>query len=203
MPALLFTIIPNGVVCGHQVKKELRKQALAARFDLPIEERLAKSSRIERLLFALPEFRAARTVMFYASFRTEVETGPMIRRAIDEGKRVVLPKVKGKELALYAIRDFDQDVAPGAWDIPEPVNGKPVDVRSVDIINMPGAVFDEGGNRLGYGAGFYDRLLADYHGATVALAFELQIVPEVPAAQHDVPVKRIVTEKRVITTQRA
>lgn len=185
------------------MKKELRKQSLAARFDLPIEERLAKSSRIERLLFDLPEFRAARVVLFYASFRTEVETRGMIRRALDEGKRVVLPKVKGKELALYEIRDLDQDVAPGAWEIPEPVNGKPVDVRSVDIIIMPGAVFDEQGNRLGYGAGFYDRLLAGYQGATVALAFEVQVVPAVPSAKHDVPVKKIVTEKRVITAHSA
>lgn len=171
---------------------------MAARFDLPIEERLAKSSRIERLLFDLPEFRAARVVLFYASFRTEVETRGMIRRALDEGKRVVLPKVKGKELALYEIRDLDKDLAPGSWGIPEPVNGRPADLKGVDLVVLPGAVFDEQGNRLGYGAGFYDRLLAGYQGATVALAFEVQVVPEVPSAKHDVPVKKIVTEKRII-----
>jgi len=180
------------------LKNELRQRVLDARFRLLPEERKAKSREIEKRLFGLPEFQAARTVMFFASFRSEVETHHMVRRALAEGKRVVLPKVKGKELALFRIKDFDKDAAPGAWDIPEPSNGTPVKLRDIDIIMVPGAVFDEKGNRLGYGAGFYDKLLAPYKGMTVALAFELQIVENVPAAAHDVPMKKIVTEKRII-----
>lgn len=180
------------------LKKDLRKQVLDSRFKLSPDDRRAKSRKIEERLFSLPEFRDASTVLFYASFRSEVETWQMIRRALDEGKRVVLPRVKGRELALFAIQDFDRDVAPGAWDIPEPVRGTPTKIGEIDLVIMPGAVFDEQGNRLGYGAGFYDRLLEGYSGMSVAFAYEMQIVPEVAVSPHDIPVKKIVTEKRII-----
>jgi len=124
----------------------------------------------------------------------------MIRRALAMGKQVVLPKVKGKELALFWITDFDRDVAPGTWDIPEPTTGTPSDLKDIDLIIVPGAAFDEKGNRLGYGAGFYDKLLSDYRKTTVALAFEAQVVSKVPADQHDIPIQKIVTEKRIIET---
>jgi 5-formyltetrahydrofolate cyclo-ligase len=185
------------------VKDKLRKKILEARFALPPAERRAKSREIETRLFSLPEFSNATTVMFYASFQSEVETHGMIRRALAEGKRVVLPRVKGKVLELLGITNFDQDVSPGSWGIPEPDQGTLVAVKDIGLIVVPGAVFDEQGNRVGYGAGFYDKLLPQYPGVTAALAFELQIVPQVPAEAHDVPIKKIVTEKRVITAQRA
>jgi 5-formyltetrahydrofolate cyclo-ligase len=151
-------------------------------------------------LFQLPEFRAAETVLFYASMKSEVETHAMIRQALAAGKRVVLPKVTGKDLTLVEITDFDRDVRPGAWGIPEPDPGTPVELKDIGLIIVPGAVFDERGNRIGYGAGYYDKLLAQYRGMTAALAFECQIVPSVPADPHDVPIRKIVTETRVIET---
>ena len=136
--------------------------------------------------------------MFFASFRSEVETIPMIRRALREGKRVILPKVKGKELELFRIMNVDRDVSPGAWEIPEPAESVPAVIDDIDIIVVPGVAFDARGNRLGYGAGFYDKLLAAFAKPTIALAFEMQIVPQVPADLHDIPIKKIVTEKRII-----
>ena len=180
------------------MKDKLRKKILDARFALTPDVRRAKSREIEQRLFNLPEFKSAALVMFYASFQSEVETHGMIRRALAEGKRVVLPRVKGKELELLEIGNFDGDVSPGAWGIPEPDQGKPVDIKDIGLIVVPGAVFDERGNRVGYGAGFYDKLLPHYRGMTAALAFELQVEPQVPADAHDVPVKKIVTEKRII-----
>ena len=180
------------------MKKEIRKKVLAARDGLLPGQRTVKSREIEERLFLLPEFKSARTVLFFASIRSEVETGPMIRRALSTGKRVILPKVKSKELALFEIKDFDGDVSPGAWGIPEPRESSPFDLEDIGLIVVPGAAFDERGNRVGYGAGYYDKILAGYHGLTVALAFEEQIVPDVPAASHDVPVGKIVTEKRII-----
>ncbi len=182
------------------MKDKLSKKILDARFALTPEVRRVKSREIEQKLFGLPEFRAAVMVMFYASFQSEVETHGMIRRALAEGKQVVLPKVKGKELELLEVTNFDQDVSPGAWGIPEPDQGTRVNVQDIGLIVVPGAVFDERGNRVGYGAGFYDKLLAQYSGATAALAFELQVVPQAPAHAHDVPMKKIVTEKRIIET---
>ena len=184
------------------MKHEIRKQVLDARFKLSQEQRRAKSAEIEAKLFVLPEFRSAAVVLFYASFQSEVQTHHMIRRALAEGKRVALPKVKGKELELFEIFNFDSDVGPGAWGIPEPERGKLLKIEDIALIMVPGAAFDVRGNRIGYGAGFYDKLLLYYKGRTVALAFELQIVPEAPADAHDVPVQKILTETRVIDAGR-
>jgi 5-formyltetrahydrofolate cyclo-ligase len=180
------------------LKKLLRKQALAERDRLSPDERKKKSSEIEERLFSLPEFRNARTVLFFASFRSEVETLPMVRRALADGKRVVLPKVRGSELELFEVHDVERDIAPGAWGIPEPRESRTARVEDIDLIVVPGAAFDDQGNRIGYGAGFYDKLLPLYRGRTVALAFELQMVSTVPAVSHDIPVQKIITEKRVI-----
>jgi len=185
------------------VKKAIRKQVLAARDRLTPEQRAEKSRQIEGRLFSLPEFRSARVVMFFAAFRSEVDTGQMIRRALSEGKRIVLPRVAGADLSLFEISDPDADVAPGAWGIPEPCEDRPVRLDAIDLIIVPGAAFDCQGNRLGYGAGFYDKLLSSFAGPTVALAFEVQIVPRVPADLHDIPITRIATEGRVIQARPA
>jgi 5-formyltetrahydrofolate cyclo-ligase len=183
------------------VKAFLRKKVTDARDSLTQEERQMKSRSIENRLFLLPDFKAASTIMFFASFRSEVDTVPMIRKALAEGKRVVLPKVKGKNLALFEIREFDKDIHAGAWGIPEPHENKPAFLADVELIIVPGLAFDERGNRLGYGKGYYDKLLSAFPKTTAALAFEAQIVPEVPVTEHDIPVKLIVTEKRVIAAR--
>lgn len=180
------------------MKTSLRKQVAEARDNLAPEVRESRSRDIEKKLFLLPEFHAADVIMFFASFRSEVDTLTMIRRALAAGKRVVLPKVSGKDLALFEIRDFDKDTVPGAWGIPEPREAMVVSIHEVDLMIVPGLAFDENGNRLGYGAGFYDRILPHYTRQTVAVAFEVQIVPKVPVSSHDIPVRKIVTEKRVI-----
>lgn len=182
------------------MKIEIRKQALAARDRMASGQRTEKSREIEERLFSLPEFTSARVILFFASFQSEVDTIPMIRRALTMGKRVVLPKVTGWNLELIEIRDFDQDVSAGTWGIPEPRGSQAVKLGEIDLILVPGAAFDEQGNRIGYGAGFYDKLLAAFTKPTVAPAFEAQLVPQIPADPHDIPVKQIVTEKRVIET---
>jgi len=179
-------------------KKSLRKQAAEARGSLSPEARESKSREIGKRLFSLPEFKAASAVMFFASIRSEVDTLPMIRHSLALGKRTILPKVKGKDLALFEIRDVENDVAPGVWGIPEPREILPVTIHEVDFMIVPGLAFDLNGNRLGYGAGFYDKILPLYKKETAALAFEIQIVPEVPISALDIPVKMIVTEKRTI-----
>jgi 5-formyltetrahydrofolate cyclo-ligase len=185
------------------LKKEIRKKVLFTRDNMRPGDRTAKSREIEERLFSLPEFKAARTILFFASFRSEVDTGSMIRRALAFGHRVVLPRVKGAELELLEISDLDRDVTPGAWGIPEPHEPRPVRLEEIDLIIVPGAAFDCRGNRLGYGAGFYDKLLPAFPKMTVALAFDLQIVPHVPADLHDVPIKKIITERRVIEARHA
>jgi 5-formyltetrahydrofolate cyclo-ligase len=185
------------------LKKEIRIKVLADRDSMLPSQRSAKSREIEERLFSLPEFKSARAILFFVSFRSEVETVPMIRRVLDDGKSVILPKVKGTELELFEIKNIDKDVSPGAWGILEPCEIAPAKLEDLDIIIVPGAAFDEQGNRLGYGAGFYDKLLSKFKKPTVALAFEEQILPKISVDPHDVPVKKIVTEKRIITAAKS
>ncbi|MFA5073620.1 MAG: 5-formyltetrahydrofolate cyclo-ligase [Nitrospirota bacterium] len=180
------------------MKESLRKQAQAARNILGPKERREKSREIGNRLFGLPEFRTSSRIAFFASFGSEVETAPMIRLALAEGKHVVLPRVTGQALLFFEIHDFDRDVAPGTWGIPEPVGIDPVDLDSIDLMIVPGLAFDLSGNRLGYGAGYYDRVLGLFKGMSMGLAFEVQIMANIPVAVYDVPIKKIVTDKRVI-----
>jgi 5-formyltetrahydrofolate cyclo-ligase len=119
------------------LKKEIRKQVLAARDSMLPARRTTKSREIEERLFSLTKFMSARAILFFASFRSEVETAPMIRRALASGKKVILPKVKGKELELFEIKNFDKDVSPGAWGIPEPRESAPVTLDQIDVV-VPG-----------------------------------------------------------------
>jgi 5-formyltetrahydrofolate cyclo-ligase len=150
----------------------------------------------------LPELSTAGTVMLFASFRTELDTMPIARRVLEDGKRLCLPRVLGPRLmAAYQVTDLGADLVPGKWDIPEPREGLPeVSPEEMDLVFVPGSAFDEQGRRCGYGGGFYDNYLSRTRAHTpwVALAFETQLVPRIDCEAHDLPVTAIVTELRVI-----
>ncbi|MBI5632624.1 MAG: 5-formyltetrahydrofolate cyclo-ligase [Nitrospirae bacterium] len=183
-------------------KTSLRKEILAKRDSIPPAVKKAKDRAIEERLFSLREFIAAKTVFFFASFRSEVDTFGMITRALEEGKSVVLPRVEGQNLGLYMIKGLDE-LVPGYMKIPEPavlVNDRKITVNDVDLIIVPGAAFDETGNRIGYGGGFYDRLLAELHKpvAVIAPTYEEQVIDAVPTDSHDRKVNIIITDRREI-----
>jgi len=189
------------------IKSALRREVLAPRDALSCEEIATRSRALTDHLLCLPTIPDAECILAYAAFGSEVRTLPLIEALLQAGKRVLLPKVNrvARVLDLYAVECCSTDLAPGIWDIPEPVEARcalcaPEDV---DFIVVPGVAFDLQGHRLGYGGGFYDALLArEQHrlsrGQIVALAFELQIVPEVPAREKDIPVPYIMTEERLI-----
>ena len=188
---------------GRQ-KAVIRKVVLGLRDALAPEERVSHSLLIKESLFKLPQFLSARTVMFYVSFRSEVETHAMIREALAAGKTVVVPitDMKSRRLVLSRLEDFNDDLAPGTWGILEPKTEKirPVSYHDINLVIAPGAAFCANGNRIGYGGGFYDQLLRESKKSAVALAFEMQLLSDVPfRPEQDVPVHYIITEKRVIT----
>jgi len=186
-------------------KRELRKKILALRDALSLEERQSKSKFIHFHLFSLPEFIAARSVAFFVSFKSEVTTESMIKESLALGKVVVVPitDLSNRRLKLSRIVDYMNDLAPGSLGIlePKPDRIRPVALEEIDLIITPGVVFDFKGHRIGYGGGFYDNLLKSLRKKkpSVALAFELQIMAEIPFDNtHDEPVDIIITEKRVI-----
>ena len=188
-------------------KKDLREEMLGLRDSLSEAEIARRSVLIGRLLFELPEFRRAGAVMFYVSFRSEVRTQEMIQAALELGKKIIVPAVSSDRQALepFFVDGLDQ-LAPGAYGILEPKDReRRAALEDIDLIAVPGCAFDPEGYRLGYGGGYYDRFLSTRQTATaVGLAFELQIIPDVPRTQnHDIPVDLIVTEKRVIDCRRS
>ncbi len=185
-------------------KQAIRKEIIRLRDAIPLEVRKAKDRMIRQRLIHLAEYGNADTVMLFASFRAEVDTEPIILDALSRGKRVVLPKVERakKELLLYRIESTDE-LREGFMGIREPAvkEERLVAPEELEFIMTPGVAFDEKGGRLGYGGGYYDRLLGRLgrRPPLVAVAYEEQLVREVPVAGHDVRVDRIVTDRRVIT----
>lgn len=183
-------------------KASLRKELLAIRDRIPPAVKKIKDREIEERLFLLPEFQTAKTIFFFASFRSEIDTIGMIKRSLEAGITVVLPRVEGRDLVLYQIKGL-HELVPGCWDIPEPsvlTDDRKINVNAVDAIIIPGAAFDEAGNRIGYGGGFYDRLLAQLHKPVpiIAPTYEEQVIESVPMDAHDKKVNIIVTDSREI-----
>jgi 5-formyltetrahydrofolate cyclo-ligase len=187
------------------MKKVIRRDVLRKRDEIPPETRSVKNTLIKQRFFSLPEFTDAKTVLFYASFRSEVETLSIIKESLNMNKRVVVPKVDRERhrLLLYEIKDIGELTA-GFMGIPEPSlpEERLMNIDKIDLIVLPGSVFDYSGNRLGYGGGYYDILLSEMHKKipVVALAFEEQLVESIPSETHDIKVDIIITDKRVIRT---
>lgn len=190
---------------NNNAKKIIRQEVLLKRDSIPENIRKEKDAAIRQGIIRLPEFTDAKTILFYASFRSEADTSEMIKITLGQGKRATLPKVdkKNKKLLLYEIKDMSE-LMQGYMGISEPsVSEKRLtEIDNIDLIIIPGAAFDVSGNRLGYGAGFYDRLLTGMKNKipVIAPAYEEQIVENIPSEPHDVRVDKIVTDKRVIST---
>ena len=184
-------------------KAEIRRAALARRDALTAEVRAAASRAIVERLMASAEFIHASTVLAYASFGSEIETRPLLEAAIAGGKRLLLPRVDRASAALdvHVVKDLATDLRAGGWGIPEPhpETCPGCGAEEADWILVPGAAFDRRGGRIGYGRGYYDKLLAAVRAAgsgapLVAAAFEVQLVDEVPMEAHDVRVDMVITE---------
>ena len=179
-------------------KEKIRRRILKLRDALSSEEREEKSKQIKKKLFALFEFRAAKTIFFYAAKGNEVEAEGMIEELLSSGKKVGLPIVKGKEIFFSQIFNYGK-LLPSTFGILEPDEEHPISLDGVDLIIVPGIVFDSRGNRIGFGRGFYDRFLKKIPDAfKIGLAFEIQIVEAIPETLTDIPVDKIVTERKVI-----
>ena len=189
-------------------KKALRKKIISLRDQLLPEEITAKSSLIAAGLYNLLAYRDAGSVMFFITFGTEVDTRPMVEETIKRGKLALAPKAlpETRELIPSRVLDWDSDLVPGAYNIPEPGEDtiRPVKPETIDLLIVPGVAFDLKGNLLGYGGGYYDRFfpLLKKQTPLVALVFDLQILPEIPVDEWDRRVDIIITEKRVIDCRR-
>ncbi|HEC72536.1 MAG TPA: 5-formyltetrahydrofolate cyclo-ligase [Thermoplasmatales archaeon] len=181
------------------MKNALRKRLLDIRKKLSHNEVLEISKKIEEKLFSLKEFQKASTILFYVSYDNEVYTHDMIKRCLHSGKNIVVPvsDTKNEILILSKLENW-HDLEKGSYGILEPKKIIKISPSELDLIIVPGVGFDEKGNRLGHGKGYYDKLLQKSNVKTIGLAFECQIVEKITTGQNDIPVDIIITEKRII-----
>jgi 5-formyltetrahydrofolate cyclo-ligase len=182
-------------------KKRWRRQLLAIRDGLAPRARQHGSESITGHLLAWPAFQAARVVMFYAAQGSEVDTwrGQAIARAM--GKKTVLPVTlpATKQLQPYFVTG-PHELVTGPYGIkqPDPECCRVCPRGEIDLVLVPGVGFDARGNRLGHGAGYYDRFLRGLPAKRVGLAFSCQIIARVPVGPHDVPLGAIIMEQGVL-----
>ncbi|WP_332450536.1 5-formyltetrahydrofolate cyclo-ligase [Methanoculleus sp.] len=179
-----------------QTKAALRERAKEARFLLSPSQIAEYSSNItERLLDILDGFA---TVMVYAAKAPEVETAGLIADLNRRGVQVVVPIIERETHTLRLSYLPDPSLLiPSTFNVPEPVGHElPARPEDVEVVILPMLAFDAEGNRLGYGAGYYDRFLCRYpHPQKIGIAFSCQQAESIPTDQNDVKMDWIVTEK--------
>ena len=185
--------------------KELRKKILALRDSLNKDELVQKSSLICEKILGFKEIDMAKNIFTYVNFRSEVITLPLISEFMKLNKKISVPKTYDQEHRMVAIQveDISADLVPGYADIPEPrpelLSENVTEPENIDVVILPGSVFDERGGRFGYGGGYYDRFVEKIPFAVrIGLAFDIQVVEEVPLQPHDELLDYIVTESRII-----
>jgi 5-formyltetrahydrofolate cyclo-ligase len=188
-------------------KRALRARILSARDQMPAAAHAEAGRAIATALVARADFQAARALLLTLPFGSEWDAAPIFAIAIGLNKLVVLPRVNlaTRMLELCAVTDLERDVAPGYRGIREPLpRCTHIDPAAIDWVLVPGVAFDRNGKRLGYGGGFYDRLLPLLPPAALRVAggFELQIVDNIPYAAHDLTVDAVVTEARTLSAER-
>lgn len=161
---------------------------------VPPEEKLRRSETILRQLEQLPEWDAARMVLLYWSMADEVQTHDFVNRWYKD-KVLLLPCVDGDDLVLRQYTGPECLVAGEQFGIGEPTGPIWTDLDAIQIIIVPGVAFDRSGNRMGRGRGFYDRMLKSTVGALkIGIAYDFQMLDEIPVEPHDVKMDRIITE---------
>lgn len=186
-------------------KTALREQARKNRVAQKNKDEISRQ--IVTSFMQLPEYTAAKTILYYVDAGSEVRTRHMLPEALTQGKRIVVPYciVETNELELFLLEDMSELVE-GAYKILEPRTdlrggvGKIVRPEDLDLVMVPGTAFDPKGGRMGQGKGYYDRLLARARpdAPLVAIAFDCQIFDEIPVAPHDVFMDKVLTESRAL-----
>jgi len=190
--------------------KKLRTDILTQRDALSKAKQKEYSNRIMKSIIKMMPFQSATTIFTYVDFRSEVITTSLIEYMLECDKNVVVPVtlIKDKDLLAVSITEPARELAPGYCSIPEPI----VAIREkqmlspdiIDIIFLPGSVFDERGGRMGYGGGYYDRFVSAKapQALRVGLAYEMQMVEHAPLQDHDEFLDFIVTEERIVVGSR-
>lgn len=169
-------------------KQALRKEIREKKRAMTEAEIVAASEKLGQLFAASASYQQAKTIYGYLPYNQEVRTVPMLQKALEDGKRVAVPKCYGDEMRFIYLDDLSQ-VEKGYCGIPEPIADGPIADDETALVLMPGLAFDPQGHRIGYGGGFYDKFLAkEPNHPTLALCYGFQMVEHLETEAFDIPV---------------
>jgi 5-formyltetrahydrofolate cyclo-ligase len=184
-------------------KSDLRKRILNIRNSMDKKESSEKSAVIMEKLTDMDIYKKAQVVFVYMDFNHEVETMSLIKKMLLEKKKVVIPYTDTVNTVIIPseLKSIDEDLVKSKFGYYEPAPEKIVPVKSeeFDLVVVPGVVFDKGFNRIGFGKGYYDRILSTLKESAkaVAVAYDFQVLEQVPSEEHDVKMDMIITEKHI------
>ncbi len=175
-------------------KREIRRKVKALKSMLSMEDKISASRAVFEAVEKSPAFLLAERILMYHSLPDEVSTHEFLRKWHTK-KRFFLPRVNGVNLDILPYDDSRLEL--GAFHIEEPTGDELTPVEEIELIIVPGVAFDRRGNRLGRGKGFYDRLLADSRASKIGVAYDFQIVEEIPAEPHDIKMDIVITNNGI------
>lgn len=182
-------------------KKQLRDMTKEKLINLDENTRKEVHQKLVEHLFESDLWKNASTIGVTISAGFEWDTESIIERAWQDGKTIAVPKCVNKPRALhfYELTSFDElEVVYYGLREPNPEKARKVEKQEIDLLIVPGIVFDNRGYRVGFGGGFYDRYLVDFENETVSLFYSEQLIDEVPAESYDMAVKSLITEEGFI-----
>lgn len=183
----------------RKYKSELRLQSRAARAELSVEEKRSLDQGVRQNVRKLREYKWVHTLLVYVSTPIEVDTLQIIQNALDDGKKVAVPRcIAGtRQMQFHYIQGLE-DLSPGSFSVLEPSADAPVvEDFTGTLMLVPAFMYDRNGYRLGYGKGYYDRYMAEYTGISVGLCYEREVKPFLYHGRYDRAVDFILTEKRI------
>ena len=173
-------------------KQALRKEIREKKRAMTEADILSKSEKLGQLFAASEAYRQAKTIYGYLPYNQEVRTTAMLQKALEDGKRVAVPKCYGDEMRFIYLEDLSK-VEKGYCNIPEPIEDGPIADDPTALVLMPGLAFDPQGHRMGYGGGFYDKFLAqEPDHPTLALCYDFQMLDYLETEAHDIPVDYVI-----------
>ncbi|MFA5014940.1 MAG: 5-formyltetrahydrofolate cyclo-ligase [Actinomycetota bacterium] len=186
-------------------KKNIRKILQDKRDNLLIPFRKEISNIIAEKFFDTDYYIDSNNILIYYPFRSEVDTTIVIKKALKDDKNIILPRVSGQRLELFYVNDPEKQLKKVAYGIMEPDTAlcRKAKISSIDLAVVPGIGFDKNLNRLGYGGGFYDKLLPHIPKGVkkIALCFDIQVIDIIPVSKNDVKVDLLITDTGIYYPQ--
>ena len=174
------------------MRPKLREKFKEKRRSLSKKDVMEKSIKIFRNLLNQKHFKQASVINTYISFKNEVKTQPILNHCFGNDKRVCVPSKRGNLLYTKC-----EKIRRGDFGCPEPKTKKTIGKEKIDLVLVPGLVFDQRGHRIGYGNGFYDKFLSNIKAEKIGLAYNFQLIEKIPKEEHDQKLGMVVTEEKV------